>query len=75
MSQSSRESFVRLAESRVNNAIRMLRLIGNLSNRSNYSWTDEDVEKIFRTLEREMKNARTRFESGRKTEIPAFTLD
>lgn len=75
MSQSSHENFVRLAESRVNNAIKTLRLIGNLSNRSNYSYSDTDVEKIFRTLERELKNARSRFESGKRAEVPAFTLD
>ena len=75
MSESSRENFVRLAEKRVNNAIKTLRLIGNLSNRSNYSYSDADVEKIFRVLERELKNARSRFESGRRTEAPSFSLD
>jgi len=75
MSESSRENFVRLAEKRVNNAIKTLRLIGNLSNRSNYSYSDADVEKIFRVLERELKNARGRFESGRRTEAPSFSLD
>jgi hypothetical protein len=75
MSESSRDNFVRLAEKRVNNAIRTLRLIGNLSNRSNYSYSNTDVEKIFRSLERELKNARARFESGKGTDTPAFTLD
>jgi hypothetical protein len=75
MSESSRDNFVRLAEKRVNNAIKTLRLIGNLSNKSNYSYTDEDVNKIFRSLERELKNARVRFESGKGSEAPSFTLD
>ena len=75
MSESSRDNFVRLAEKRVNNAIKALRLIGNLSNKSNYSYTDEDVNKIFRSLERELKNARLRFESGKGADTPSFTLD
>jgi len=75
MSESSRDNFVRLAEKRVNNAIKTLRLIGNLSNRSNYSYTEEDVNKIFRSLERELKNARARFESGKGSDVPTFTLD
>ena len=75
MSESNRDNFVRLAEKRVNNAIKTLRLIGNLSNRSNYSYTDEDVNKIFRTLERELKSARARFENGKGTDTPSFTLD
>jgi len=75
MSESSRDNFVRLAEKRVNNTIKTLRLIGNLSNRSNYSYTDEDVSKIFRSLERELKNARVRFKNGKGSDTPPFTLD
>jgi len=35
-----RENFVRLAEGRVNRALKDIRLIGNLSNRSAYSYSD-----------------------------------
>lgn len=59
-----REKFVRLAEQRVNRALREIRLIGNLSNRSAYSSTDEDVKKIFRALQKELDTARARFEKG-----------
>ena len=48
-----RESFVRLAEGRVNRAVKDIRLIGNLSNRSAYSYTEDDIKKIFRVLQRE----------------------
>ena len=57
----SRENFVRLAERRTRRALKDIRLIGNLSNRSNYSWSDEDVASIFSALEAEMKTARRRF--------------
>ena len=56
-----RESFVRLAEGRVNRAVKDIRLIGNLSNRSAYSYSDEDVKKIFSALQREIELARSRF--------------
>ena len=45
-----REKFVELAEKRVNRAIKDLRLVGNLANRSNYSYTDQDITKIYRAL-------------------------
>ena len=61
MSESDRDKFVRLANSRVNKVIRSIRTIGNLSNRSNYSYTDDDVEKIFRALQEELKRCRRRF--------------
>lgn len=56
-----RANFVRLAEGRVNRALNDIRLIGNLSNRSAYSFTEEDVKKIFRALQRELEQARSRF--------------
>jgi len=74
-SEDKRARFVRLAESRVNSALRTLRLIGNLSNRGNYTYTEKDVAKIFNTLERELKNARARFESGGSGSGPHFKLE
>ncbi|WP_120812906.1 hypothetical protein [Vogesella indigofera] len=59
--EEKREKFVRLAEQRVNRALNDLRLIGNLSNRNAYSFTDEDVKKIFRTLQKELDQAKARF--------------
>jgi hypothetical protein len=71
----SRERFVRLAEARTRKAIKMVRLIGNLSNRSNYSYKQEDVDKIFRALELEVRKARARFaETSRAREDLEFSL-
>ena len=63
VSETAREKFRRLAEKRVVRTIRDIRLIGNLSNRSNYRYDRTEVDKIFRVLEREMKQARARFEN------------
>jgi len=62
-SETAHEKFRRLAEKRVVRTIRDIRLIGNLSNRSNYRYDRAEVDKIFRVLEREMKQARARFEN------------
>lgn len=75
MAESSREKFVRLAESRVNNLVKTMRLLGNLSNKSNYSYTDQDVDKIFKTLERELRNAKSRFNAGGRADDTTFRLD
>ena len=40
-----REKFIELAESRVKKTITNLRLIGNLSRKNNYEYTNEDVKK------------------------------
>lgn len=71
-----REKFVNLAQARVNRAIKDIQLIGNLSNRSNYDYTDEDVSKIFKVLGEEVAACRKRFElSKKKTEAAKFTLE
>ena len=49
-----RENFVRLAEARVSRALDSIRVIGNLSNRSNYEYDDQDVKEIIKTLQDEV---------------------
>ena len=56
-----RAKFVELANKRVNRALNDLRLIGNLSNKSAYEYTEEDVRKIVRALQREIESMRARF--------------
>lgn len=65
---------MKLAEKRVIRAIHELRLIGNLANRSNYTYSKTDVDKIIRVLEAEMKLLRQRFEFGGKKEEIGFKL-
>lgn len=61
MQESKRERFVRVAESRTNKIIDMLRLLGNCANSSNYEYDDEDVRQIFTTIEKEVKAAKSAF--------------
>lgn len=74
MTESSADRFRRLAERRVVRTLKDIRLIGNLANRSNYTYTPAQVEKIFKTLERELKLTRARFE-GELADAPVeFSL-
>ena len=61
---SRHEKFKELAEARVRKTAKALQLIGNLGNRSNYSYTDADVRKIFSYLEKALKEARRKFEAS-----------
>lgn len=56
-----RERFVSLAEARTDRALNAIRLLGNLSNRSNYDYSDADVAKIIKALEAEMRTLKARF--------------
>lgn len=64
MSETSREKFIRLANKRVTNALKTINLIGNLSNKTNYAYTDKDVTKMFRALNEEISKAKLRFETA-----------
>lgn len=75
MRTKDRENFKRLAELRVNNAIKILKLIGNLSNKSNYSYSKNDIDKIFNTLNAEIKKCRGRFDEKDSGNEKQFKLD
>ncbi len=71
-----RQKFVKLASARVSKALKDIQLIGNLSNRSNYDYTEEDITKIFKALNEEISACRKRFEiSNKKAGAAKFTLD
>jgi hypothetical protein len=69
-----RQKFVDIAEKRINRLIKDVRLIGNLSNKSNYSYTDEDVRKIFTAIENEVRGSRRKFENSGVSDEPVFKL-
>ena len=56
-----RAKFVELANKRVNKAIAQLRLVGNLSNKSAYEFTDEDTRKIVKALQKEVEAIKAKF--------------
>jgi hypothetical protein len=66
MREQDRQKFVDLANKRVSKALKSIQLIGNLSNRSNYDYTDEDIAKIFRALQNEIASCRKRFDLALK---------
>ena len=69
-----RAKFVELAEKRVNRAIKDLRLIGNLSNRSAYDFSEEDIRKIFRVLQKELDTSKGQFSRGDKSGDDGFRI-
>lgn len=55
------ENFVRLAEARTNKIIDMVLLLGNLSNKTNYSYTNEQVEAIFGSIQQALDETKQKF--------------
>ncbi len=62
--ESKRDKFIRLAESRTNKILAMIKVLKNCSNRNNYDYSEEDVEKIFSVIEQALEDARQSFQTA-----------
>lgn len=64
--QTRDQRFKRLAEQRVNAILDKLRLLGQLSNRSNYEYTDAEIEAIFKAIQKDINATKAKFREGTK---------
>ena len=62
-----RERFIRIVESRVNKILYNLDNLGKCSNKRNYEYSEEDVRRIFREIERKVKETRLHFQDGARS--------
>lgn len=70
-----RQKFVGLAEKRTKNAIKAIRTVAKLGNRSAYDYSEADVRKIAGALNREVEALKARMlQSGSKDAVE-FNLD
>lgn len=74
MEDKKSSNFIRLAENRTNKILDMLNLLGNLSNKSNYTYTDEQVKLIFETIEKEVASTKEKFLKKEVTKKKKFRL-
>ena len=76
MKRDKRAKFVELGEKRVANAIRALRLVSNLADKSNYNYSERDATDITRALRAEVSDVANKFkssDSGKSSSIFKFT--
>lgn len=66
--------FERLAERRMTETLKRLRLIGNLANKRNYTYSQKHVEQILETLESELRQLKGKFrqEGGASAQVFVF---
>lgn len=67
--ESKSERFKRVAERRTRAVLRNLRLLGNCGSRSNYSYTPEQVNKIFYEIDQAVKISKSKFHVPKKKEF------
>ena len=69
-----RAKFIELANMRVARAIKDLRLIGNLSNRRNYDYSEVESKRIVKTLETELDDLKAKFRGKQNDSTELFKL-
>lgn len=60
--ESKKEKFKRLAELRVNNALKHIALIENLSNKRRYEYSEQEYRKIIKTLRQAVQKVEQAFD-------------
>lgn len=60
------ERFKRIATLRTNAVLDKLRILGNLSNRQMYSYSEEDINKIFSTINKQLREVKIKFDSHKQ---------
>ena len=68
MKRDKRERFLTLGEKRVTSAVNALRLVGNLTDKNNYTYDQHDVYEIVKALKSELNSVIERFDTATKRE-------
>ena len=69
MVQDRKKNFEEAAERRVNNVITSLVRLGHCSNKSRYSYSEEQVNKMFRAIRQELEKTKEKFQSKKNKEF------
>ena len=64
--QEKSDRFKRLATLRTNEVLDRLRILGNCADRRSYSYSDEEIDKIFRAIDEQAKIVKAKFKKPKK---------
>ncbi|MDO9304425.1 MAG: hypothetical protein Q7T77_03800 [Sulfuricurvum sp.] len=65
--ENKNSKFKRIASKRVNDILKKFDLLENCSNKSHYQYSEEEISKIFSTLEKRLKEVRSTFRPNKDT--------
>jgi hypothetical protein len=61
MGETRRYRFERVADRRKNEIIKKIRLLGNCSNKSSYDFSENQINAMFREIQKELRKAKGRY--------------
>lgn len=62
--ENKKQKFERLANTRVNKVLKQLDLIGNLSNKNAYGYSENEANQIIKALDKKVRELKTKFSQG-----------
>ena len=66
MKETRHERFKRVASKRTNEILEKISILGNCSNKSSYEYTEEEVNKIFSEIDKQLKLTKSKFLAGKR---------
>ncbi len=69
INETPEEKFMRVAEARTNAVIHKLRVLGNLSNKQIYSYSEKDINKIFTAINKQAREIKAKFNSQKQAKF------
>lgn len=69
-----RNKFVKLANKRVVSTLDKMRLIGNLSDRRHYEYSDKDAKQIIDALTKELNSIKAKFQNKKRDDNEVFKI-
>lgn len=62
-----KDNFLRLSQDRVNKILKDMESLEKLSNRNNYSYTDEQIDKMFNAISNQLQESKKSFENKKSS--------
>jgi len=59
-----RKRFIEKAEQRTNNVLKALKVLGNCANKNLYKYSEQDINKIFKAIEKKTIETKGKFSSN-----------
>jgi len=69
MNEDKHEKFKRIATKRVKEILAKIDTLGNCSNKSNYSYKEEDIQKIFKAIDLKLKETKSLFKTKKEKDF------
>jgi len=67
--ESKSDAFRRLATQRTHAVLDRLRILGNCANPYLYEYTDEDIKKIFKAIDAELRAVKAKFQNSSQSQF------